>query len=274
MNSIARSFASIILLASASAFVSAARAQVARGTIRGTVRDELGRPVAGAQLVVKNTDIRATTDMAGKYILSGVWPGETEVETRRILFLLQKTTVHVPAGDTARADIALSFITHGPDDGPDAGGVVTLKGVETKDVGTSSRMAGFEERRARGGGGFITRADIERRHPSVLSDMLRGVSGVSVTPSGSAREQAKVQIERSSRTIASGACEVQLYVDGHPYPRGNVDDFPPETVEGVEVYRGGAELPSEFRSQNSGCGLIAIWTRDPAALRRQPDFGR
>src|SRR4051812_21642150 len=105
MNSIARSVALIILLSSA------AHSQVERGTIRGTVRDELGGPVGGAQLVVKNTDIRAMTDMAGKYILSGVWPGETEIETRRILFLPRKTTVRVTSGDTTRADIELSFIS-------------------------------------------------------------------------------------------------------------------------------------------------------------------
>jgi hypothetical protein len=232
------------------------RAQPERGAIRGSVMDDQGHVLVGVQLSVKNTDIRTTSDAAGNYLLAGVWPGETSVQVRRLGFEPATTVVTVRAGDTTRADLRLSA------------GVASLPTFETSAAGSSGRMAGFEERRARGGAGFITRADIERRRPRVLSDMLRSVAGVSIKPSTSANGLATVQMARSARSIGTGTCEVQLFVDGHPYPRGNVDDFPPETVEGVEVYRGGAEIPAEFRTDNAGCGLIAIWTRDPSLIPR------
>jgi len=234
-----------------------AHAQVERGAIRGIVTDAGGRPLAGARVMVKNTDIRTMTGMDGAYFLPGVWPGETKVVAQRVGFELQSMTIAVKQGDTARADIVMPVVT-------------ALSAVETNAEATSARMAGFEERRARGGGAFITRADIEKRRPSKLSEMLRGVAGVSIKSNASAGQQPVVEIERSSSSISNGTCEVQLYVDGHPYPRGNIDDFPPETVQGVEIYRGGSELPAELRAQNAGCGAIGIWTRDPSLIRRKP----
>jgi outer membrane receptor protein involved in Fe transport len=234
-----------------------AGAQVERGVIRGTVSDSAGRPLAGAQVMVKNTDIRTMTGLDGRYVLPGVWPGETKVYAQRVGFQIQSATVDVKQADTTRADFVMPGITY-------------LAIVVTDAEATSTRMAGFEQRRARGVGAFITRADIEKRRPSKLSEMLRSVAGVSIRSNSSAGQQAVVQIDRSSSAIANGTCEVQMYVDGHPYPRGNIDDFPPETVEGIEIYRGGSELPSELRAQNAGCGAIAIWTRDPTLIRRKP----
>lgn len=265
MRLIAQSFCLLV------GIVPSMHAQVQRGAIRGTVHDALsGRAIGGVQLVVKNTDIRATTDTTGRFLLAGVWPGTTEVEARRILFRLSTTTVTVTPGDTTDTEIELSLISGSMSVDPDAE-AVALGRVETNATAVSSRMAAFDQRRARGGGGsYITRADIERRHPNVLSEMLRSIAGLSITNGAFPGAKPSVQIERSAQGISSGACEVQLYVDGHPYPRGSVDDFPPETVEGLEIYRGGAQLPSDFRTGNAGCGLIAIWTRDPTAIKRQP----
>ena len=234
------------------------RAQPERGAIRGTVIDERGNSLPRVSMAVKNTDIRAITDSAGNYLLVGVWPGETEVQVRRIGFEAGAATVTVKAGDTTRADFRLSVE------------VASLPTVQTNATSTSGRMAVFEQRRARGGAAFITRADIERRRPHVLSDMLRNVAGVSIGPGPVAGSLPLVQMNRSGRSVGAGVCQVQLFVDGHPYPRGNIDDFPPDDVEGVEIYRGGSELPAEFRTDNADCGLIAIWTRNPFSIPRPP----
>jgi hypothetical protein len=243
----------LALIASAASL----RAQVQRGAIRGMVSDAAGRPIPGVRVAVKNTDIRAVTALDGRYLLAGVWPGETEVRAQRVGFQLQTTTVVVEQADTARADFVMAD-------------VAVLDAVSTDATATSTRMQPFEQRRARGGGAFITRADIEKRRPNKLSDMLRSVAGLSIKSGSNVGQMATVEIERSAASISSGACEVQLYVDGHPYPRGSIDDFPPQTVEGMEIYRGGAELPPEFRAQNAGCGAIGIWTRDPSLIRSRP----
>jgi hypothetical protein len=78
-----------------------------------------------------------------------------------------------------------------------------------------------------------------------------------------AGEPQPVRMQRSTNTTTTGNCTVQIYVDGHPYPHGNVDDFAPLSVEGIEVYKSAAEIPGAFRTKDATCGVIAIWTRDP-----------
>lgn len=49
----------------------------------------------------------------------------------------------------------------------------------------------------------------------------------------------------------AGTCVVLLYVDGNPYPNGSIDDFPPGSLEGIEVYRSASEIPADFRMPDS-----------------------
>jgi hypothetical protein len=76
-------------------------------------------------------------------------------------------------------------------------------------------------------------------------------------------------MRRAAGVTAQSNCAVQLYVDGHYYPGGRVDDFRPVEVEGIEIYRSASEIPAAFRGRDSMCGVIAIWTRDPASIRRE-----
>jgi outer membrane receptor for ferrienterochelin and colicin len=36
---------------------------------------------------------------------------------------------------------------------------------------------------------------------------------------------------------------------------------PVSSIEGIEVYKGAAQLPAEFGGSNSMCGVVAIWTK-------------
>ena len=119
-------------------------------------------------------------------------------------------------------------------------------------------------------GTFITRDDIDRRHPHRLSELLRYVAGVYVPQESSEQSSPSVSMRRSANSSAPGSCSVQFYVDGHYYTEGHLDDFDPAVVEGVEIYRSAAEIPAAFRTRDSMCGVIAIWTRDPVAARRRP----
>jgi hypothetical protein len=234
-----------------------AGAQTRRGVIAGTVRDTAGTGIRGVQVEIADTDIRGVTDESGRFLLPGVWPGTVRVRARRLAFAPDSTTVTVPPGDTVQASIRLAIL------------VPTLAATEVSADPSRGKMAPFNERKARGIGGFVTRADIEKRQPSSLSEMLRYLPGVGVTQK-MAGEPQPVHMQRSVSTTVTGVCAVQLYVDGHPYPNGNVDDFSPQSVEGVEVYRSAAEIPGSFRTRDATCGVIAIWTRDPESARRSP----
>ena len=87
-----------------------------------------------------------------------------------------------------------------------------------------------------------------------------------------AGEPQPVRMQRSGSSSAPPNCTVSMYVDGQPYPNGNVDDFPPLSIEGIEVYKSASEIPAAFRTRDAMCGLIAIWTRDPDSAKRKPNL--
>lgn len=129
---------------------------------------------------------------------------------------------------------------------------------------------GFERRRATGLGRYFTRAEIEERRPSHLTDLLSLVPGVRVVPRGTRR------VLTMSRSLGSRDCPAQIYVDGLHMNRRlasslrdlagagafTIDDLvSPQSVEGIEVYRGISTVPAEFLSPDAACGVVVIWTR-------------
>jgi len=130
-------------------------------------------------------------------------------------------------------------------------------------------MGAFNRRRSRGVGAFITRSEIEKRHASTLSELLRYLPGVGVQqrmPASRNRfECSGRRIRPCRRTVLCRSMSTGIRT-----PNGNVDDFAPNGVEGVEVYRSASEIPADFRTRGATCGVIAIWTRDPEAARQQP----
>ncbi|MDB4877584.1 MAG: TonB family protein [Gemmatimonadetes bacterium] len=235
----------------------AARSQT--GVVVGIVRDSAGRVRLGQAVVTGETasPVRAISDDSGNYRLSGVRAGPIKVWARHIGYAPETLTVVVRSGEIARADFSLRTSAAQLD--ADIIEADPLRG----------KMGAFNKRRARGVGSFITRAEIEHRRPASMSELLRYVPGVGVTQK-MAGEPQPIHMQRSAKSSMQASCVVQVYVDGHPYPNGSVDDFQPLAIEGVEVYRSASEIPADFRTRDATCGVIALWTRDPEAARRQP----
>ncbi len=128
-------------------------------------------------------------------------------------------------------------------------------------------LAGFERRRQRLRGTFLTREDIEASNPYEFTDLLRPLPGVRLVPTSTL----------GNRVFFRGGCVPDLWLDGtHIATTTDIDSFlRPEDLEAVEVYRG-PELPGEFGTNL--CGAIVAWTRrgGPApegrSLRRQLMF--
>ncbi|MBL8987755.1 MAG: hypothetical protein JNJ80_15900, partial [Gemmatimonadetes bacterium] len=61
-------------------------------------------------------------------------------------------------------------------------------------------------------------------------------------------------------TRAAPGCGPTYFVDGQ-VARSFAESTPISDVQGIEVYRGSAEVPAEFTGSDAMCGVIAIWTR-------------
>lgn len=240
--------------------VSVRAASAQSGTIVGSVRDSatrrgLERAIVTPVNVVPVT--RAVSDDSGRFRLVGLPLTTIALTVRRIGYFPETLSVAVKSVQPTHADFVMRESAR-----------MLAPARSNLDV-LNGKMGSFNNRRGRGIGSFITREEIVSRHPASMSELLRYVTGVDVTQEMAGQPQ-PVHMQRSLSVSMQTSCVVQIYVDGHPYVNGNIDDFQPSSVEGVEIYRSAAEIPGEFRSRDSMCGIIALWTRDPDAASRKP----
>jgi Carboxypeptidase regulatory-like domain/TonB-dependent Receptor Plug Domain len=223
-------------------------AQRRTGSLSGVVRDDAGAPIASVEIVAVKHSVTARTDSVGRFLLAALPAGALDLTFRRLSFEPVVVTIDLPANDTTEVEVKLTVVAQ------------RLTGVVVNDRAPKHRvLEGFESRRREAIGYFVTRAQIEKRHPLVLSDMLRMIPGTILT----AGETGRMTL-RFTRSIARN-CAPQFYVDGVQATGFTIDDMQPGDVEGVEIFPGAAGLPPEFNRlrSSSQCGSVLIWTRVP-----------
>lgn len=225
-------------------------AQATRVRLTGTVRDSLGVPIAAAEVALDER--RARTDDSGRFEFPATAVGPVTVSARRIGFMPARldTTLVAPRRAPMVVNVVLVLMPLPADLDP-----VEALAASNRRLG---KLSQFEERRARGFGSFITRAEIIDRRPAYLSDMLRSVPGMLIMGSGMGGYAVRV-----ARTGRGRDCHPDYYIDGIPAPGFELDLMPPQDVDGIEIYRGASTVPAAFRQRTAGCGVIAIWTYDP-----------
>jgi hypothetical protein len=140
---------------------------------------------------------------------------------------------------------------------------------------SSLELSGFYRRWLDGQKGvtsamFIGPEEIEKRNASRLSTLLGGVNGISI-----------IRTSNGNSVVVSGAggsCPLAIIIDGRQVCPGggcNFQDYSHgvtdvnavlidqvidvNSVAGVEVYRRGGNMPSDFHVDGE-CGALALWT--------------
>lgn len=228
------------------------------GSVAGVVRDSLGAGLSAAAVSVASGRPRTTTDEQGRFRLDGVPAGEHVLTIRRLGFRPETVTVVVTGGAPAALEVFLAAApTH-----------LTPVVVRERAAVFDARLAGFNARRERGVGHFVTRERIDAAHSQRFIDILREVPGVRV---GTLRGEGRVRMRGAS-------CDPLVFIDGFPAAAGAVDldmiDL--NLVEGIEVYSGLASIPPEFVSVRGQerCGVLAIWTQPHRARASSASRGR
>ena len=241
----------------ASTFAHAQEGAPWRGVVAGVVKDSSGARLPSVGVMALAVGVQTVTDDSGAFRLSGLPPGSVTIQLRRLGYVPASVVLTLGAGETRELRVVLAETAE------------ELDAVDVQASALRGKMAGFNARRVRGVGTFITREEIERRQPGKMSQLLRYVTGVYVPQDNSDMRPSSVGMRRAAGLSSQGSCGVQLYVDGQHYPDGRLDDFRPMEVEGIEIYKSASEIPATFRSRDTMCGVIAIWTRDPEAVRRR-----
>ena len=228
-------------------------AQEPQGSITGTVLDSLGGALSGAQISVQGTNVRAVTDASGAFRLTRIRAGDAALFIRRLGYRPESPTVRVnPAAET-RLEVRLAALA------------MRLPTIEVRRRAEvyDSRLAGFNARKGKHVGHFVTRDDLDRMSSARFVDALRQVPGVQLRP-----------IRGGGTTIAlrGSRCPPLVFIDGFPAGAGvmDLDMLDLASVEGIEIYSGVATVPSEFMGARGthGCGVVAVWSR-PARKRRR-----
>jgi hypothetical protein len=230
------------------AYASTAMAQAKTGVITGVVKDSSGHAIPNVEVTALKAEKVVRTDTAGKFVLAALSPGNSDISFRRLAYEPVVLLIDVPSEDTTDVEVTLGVAAQ------------RLTGVVVQDKAEQIRtLEAFEARRKQGIGHFITRADIEKRRPFMLSDMVRMVPGAKLLPMDNGR------VALRFARVGRDNCPPQYYVDGIQVTGFNIDDMPPGDVEGVELYGGAAGIPPEFNRLHSTtiCGAVIIWTRIP-----------
>lgn len=213
------------------------------GAIKGVVSDSVGTGIVGATVSLVGVASVSITSDDGAFHLAGVPAGQHLLVARRIGFRPESLSLAVVTDSTLTTRVRL--ISTAQKVAP-----VVITASRARYTG---RLAGFHERRDRGMGRFFTAADIDQRNPRVVTDMLRSVPGIRVTP--------------GMVNFRGRRCAPLVWLDGVPASTGylDVDLFNPSSLAGIEIYLGPSTIPSQFTwvRGKADCGVIALWTKLP-----------
>jgi hypothetical protein len=228
--------------------------------LRGMVQDTGGRPLEGAQVEILGLERSVTTPASGAYRLDAIKPGKYWVVARRIGYAPTRTALSFNPGDDREIEFQLQALPYNlPDVKVRAEEKIWMHKYQDFVWRSRSSFHGY----------FLTRDDIERAHGTYLGDVVRRYLPFSNSqsfftpyyPDPFAGPTASTRFGTLSRSRFADGCSPAVSVNGNrPMGGWAVNDFRPEDVEAVEVYRGGYQIPFEFSSWNAPCGLVIVWT--------------
>jgi hypothetical protein len=230
-----------------------------RARLTGLVYDRSGRPLHGAQLHIWGSDASTSTDDAGRFSLNALPAGTQTLEARQIGYAPKRVPVDLSSDRTTSVVVSLDKIAD----------VLSEVKVYGEPGALGKKLEGFRQRMRTGWGHYITRADIQKRAPLRLTDMLREIPGIAVKPVGAFDYEL---------TSTRGNCSPTIFLDGHrvirpPHGRlGDINDgdITPindqvwmDWVVGIEVYSNGTGAPAEYGGWGF-CPVVLIWTSPDA----------
>lgn len=201
-------------------------------TISGIVLDGTGEPAIGATVMVKGTNIGTSTDIDGRYVISGVPYGSNVVVS-----LIGCTPVELPVSDTnALAQIQLKEDSHELDEV-----VVIGYGTQKKSDVTGS----------------VSRVKMDNMvnvpNANITSALQGAVAGLNIGQVNTAGGAANIEVR--GRSTLSGNTNVLIVLDGIPY-NGTMASINPSDIESIDVLKDASSKAIYGASASNGVILI------------------
>lgn len=233
-----------------------AHAQLVRGRV---IRAGTETPLADVSVQLRAADGRilasSASNAAGEFRLHSSRLGAVTVVAERIgLQTVTSEELLLSVSEIVEIEIAMAETAVPLDP-------LTVRAREYADIGP---LAGYfhrmERNRKMGFGHVLSRDEIQERSAVDVADMMREIPRLSVVE----------QRGRGFHVVfrgAQGTCTPKVFLNGVLANRGGLaflDELVrPHELEGIEIYRGIAEMPGEFYDETH-CGVIIMWTRRDA----------
>ncbi|HEX9895695.1 MAG TPA: carboxypeptidase regulatory-like domain-containing protein [Gemmatimonadales bacterium] len=226
----------------------------------GTLVRRDSTPVVSARVRLSGVERVALTSDSGRFEFRDLLPGRYDVSILAPGSPPVSMQVVLAPGESYHTRIVLAEEPQRLQD-------ITVSTAGARPSATERRLEGFERRRRRGLGVFLTAADLARRNPRVLSDALVNINGTRLMDRG--RGKVLISARGMIPTAYGGGmvaapCMLRVVIDGMSLPTGlSVDEVKPEDIAGIEIYPGSASMPVELAhfQEDSWCGAVVIWTR-------------
>lgn len=245
---------------------------VSQATLRGRITTDSGRtPLEGVEVTIGGLGRSTRTSADGRYSLASLPNELIVVLVRHPGFGPVRDSVTLQRGVETERNFELGRLT------------TTLAGVEVTGERLNVALRDFERRR-KGSGKFMVKADIERTGAQSFESLVRshigGFTLVRIRNRGMAvvgRRAIDLSLT-GPRTGMDGTpdrCYSQIFVNGQrvyayqspPTAPPTLDEFDVTKIVALEFYRGAAETPTEFSGPSAACGTVAIWTHLPEPSR-------
>ena len=261
MKRLAAPFLPLLLLTLSAGAATAQKAPKPLPILRGAIQDTLGNPLEAAQLEIVGLNRSATTSASGAYRLEDIKPGKYWIVARRIGYEPLRAALTLNPGDDREVVFQLNPMPHNL---PDVKVQALNKAWERKyqEFLWRSKASYY--------GYFFTSDDLTNAHTSVLGDFVHRYFPYASSsdfntpafpdPFASWRGRGGLGWAGAQPASYRSSCPPAVSLNGAD-PRGwALNDFRPEDVEALEVYRAN-RIPNDFFTTNPACGLVVVWTK-------------
>jgi TonB-linked SusC/RagA family outer membrane protein len=223
-------------------------------TITGTVTDDTGLPLPGANVIVKGTNSGTQTDFDGNYSISA------NVGQTLAFSYVGFVTKEVKVGTQSKINVTMQ---------PDAAALeeVVVTGYSTRNqtVQTSAVVS-------------ISASELSQMAPTTSVDnMLQGkAAGVQVTAANGKPGQGAFVRIRGTGSLTAGGSSPLYIVDGAPIREIDLATIPNEDIENISILKDAATT-AQYGSRGSN-GVVIITTKNgsrnkDAAIRYSSRYG-
>lgn len=221
-----------------------------RASVRGRVTTLDRRPLANAIVRVLGSGTQVRSNPDGNFVIVDAGAGTQTVEARAIGYQPMRQAVQLRDGEPTVVSLRLPVQRVELD---------TVRVAAGKTIVPEVRAI---ERRWRTGVGTIMDGRTVREKATLfVTDALRGIPGATVTQVGGFGQTVML------RGVNGAECPATVVIDGSPLAVSttaniSLDEIARvQDIAAIEVYPRVNQVPPEFLTMATGCGVVAIWTK-------------